>query len=376
MPTLPPAHTRFAAALHGWLRATVPGGDLVWSPYSVAAALYLVAAGARGRTRGELRDALAPGTDLDDPARLLRAAAALAPEPDGAPGSDLAVTNTLWARTGLPIESDYVATVRDLSSGAVRTADFGTDPGLAAAQINDDVAKTTRGLIDSIVDRVAVTDAHAVLVNALWVYLRWSEPFTVAATRPLKFRSPDGKRTIPAMRAQRTMRYAQAAGWRMVSLAGRGGLAFDVLLPDRPLADTTVTADDLAELHAAARDVEVRLALPRFELSRGIELAAPIAALGAPTIFTDDADLSGISPRPLKIDRVVHKARLRVDEAGAEGAAATAVTTTLAAAVPRERPVELIVDRPFLVVLRHAASGALYFLAEVTDPTDPGPATS
>jgi serpin B len=60
---------------------------------------------------------------------------------------------------------------------------------------------------------------------------------------------------------------------------------------------------------------------------------------------------------------------LTVDEAGLEGAAATAMMMTRLAAVgPPPRPVRVRVDRPFLVLVRHRPSGALYFLARVTDP--------
>jgi serpin B len=148
----------------------------------------------------------------------------------------------------------------------------------------------------------------------------------------------------------------------------------DVLLPDRPLAEAPPRTDDLAALYSAARQQEVRLALPRFEVEYGTELAGMVAELGAPTVFGPHADLTGISPARLLVDKVLHKARLRVDEAGAEGAAATAVIMKLAMAVPRHEPVEFTVDRPFLVVVRHASSGLVYFLAEITAPADPGPA--
>jgi serpin B len=32
------------------------------------------------------------------------------------------------------------------------------------------------------------------------------------------------------------------------------------------------------------------------------------------------------------------------------------------------RPVEVTVDRPFLLVVRHQETGVVYFLARVTDP--------
>lgn len=370
--TLHPAHLAFALRTHAALRDRPRDGDLLWSPYSVSAALGMVSAGARGRTREELADYLAPGSGLDDLLDRVRGAAEL--DDDGG-GSGLTVVNTLWARPDLPVEPAYEGTLRGMPGGTLRTADFGRDPGGAARAINEDVAKTTRGLIDAIVDRQAVSDAQAVLVNALWVYLAWVEPFEAGRTRPLTFHAPGGDREVPAMRARRTMTYGRAGGWRLVTLPGNGGLALDILLPDDPEA-APPGPDDMARLYDGAGRADVRLALPRFETTYGAELSAVIASLGAPTVFTDQADLSGISPVPLEVDKVLHKARLRVDEAGAEGAAATAVGVRLASMARPRDPVEFTVDRPYLAVLRHLRTGLIYFLAEITDPRDPGPATS
>ncbi|HEY3683246.1 MAG TPA: serpin family protein [Streptosporangiaceae bacterium] len=374
MATIDPAHLTFALRTHERLRELPRDGDLLWSPYSVAAALAMVAAGARGRTRDELDRYLAPGGSLDDLLDRVRAGAA--PDTDAAApdASGVAVANTLWAQQALPIVPAYEGLMRGMPGGAVRNADFHRDPGGAAGMINDDVAKTTRGLIREIVDANAVADADAVLVNALWVFVAWRERFAVRETRPRTFHAPGGDRQVPMMCAQRRMAYAEAAGWRMATVSGHGGLAMDVLLPDRPLSEAPPRPDDLAELYAAAREREVRLTLPRFEVEYGTELRPVVGGLGVPTMFAGDADLTGISPARLSVDKILHKARLRVDEAGAEGAAATAVVMKLSMAVQKHPPVDLTADRPFLIAVRHSSSGLLYFLAELTTPTDPGPA--
>ena len=371
MTTPDTAHLSFALRTHARLREEPRDGDLLWSPYSVVAALGLVAAGARGRTRDELAEYLAPGAGVDDLLTRVRDAASL--EDDREDESGLAVANTLWTRPGLPVEPAYEGLVRDVPGGALRTADFKDDPAGAAAAINDDVAKTTRGLIRSIVDRGAVDGMDAVLVNALWVYLAWIDRFAVDATSPLTFHTPDGERRVPAMRAQKRMAIARVPGWRMVTLPGHGGLAMDVLLPDDPGA--LPSAREMAALYDGAGSRQVRLALPRFEVEYGQEMGGVVAALGAPAVFTDHADLSGISPVPLKIDQILHKARLRADEAGVEGAAATAVMMVRTAAISGG-PVDFTVDRPFLAVVRHRTSAMIYFLAEITDPADPGPAST
>jgi serine protease inhibitor len=86
------------------------------------------------------------------------------------------------------------------------------------------------------------------------------------------------------------------------------------------------------------------------------------------TAFTDDADFSAMSDDPLAIQAVLHESVLKIDEQGLEGAAATAVMMRLLS-MDIERPLEVNVDRPFLLLVRHVASGAVYFSAKVTDPS-------
>jgi serpin B len=59
---------------------------------------------------------------------------------------------------------------------------------------------------------------------------------------------------------------------------------------------------------------------------------------------------------------------LKLDEQGLEGAAATAIMMRVVWA-SREEPLPVLVDRPFLLVIRHANAKAVYFLARVTDPS-------
>jgi serine protease inhibitor len=86
------------------------------------------------------------------------------------------------------------------------------------------------------------------------------------------------------------------------------------------------------------------------------------------TAFTRDADFSAITTAErIAIDQVVHKAVLRIDEQGFEGAAATAVLMR-AVSMDMSDPVPFHVDRPFLVIVRHGSTGAIYFLARVVSP--------
>ncbi|HEU5160619.1 MAG TPA: serpin family protein [Streptosporangiaceae bacterium] len=356
-------HADFALGLYGELAGEVPAaGNLVWSPYSVASALGVAAAGARGKTHDELARAL--GGELPGLGGELSAAAR--------PGdAEVAVANVLWTRLGLPFEDDYQRTVLGWPGGALHAADFAGDPEGARAKINAEVEKTTRGLIKELLARGVITpDTAAVIVNALYLKVAWRQPFEEGLTSPRPFAAPSGRRKVPAMRQLRRLPYAAADGWRMVTLPTESDIVVDVLLPEGAGADLPgLDAGALTRLYDAAAPVQVDLALPKFRVETSVTLNGPLAGLGVVTAFDPDrADFSGITPEQICVSKIVHQAVLRLDEQGFEGAAATAVVMRLASAFSGGRAVEFHVDRPFLLLVRHPGTGAIYFLARITEP--------
>jgi serpin B len=348
----------FALALHRQLPAV---GNLCWSPYSVAAALALAAAGARGRTRDELAAALAPGGDLAGLGRVLA--------DSGSPtDAEAAVANRLWLDLHLRFREEFQRAALGMPGGAVYPADFRSDPEGSRHKINEDVEQVTRGLIRDLIGEGMITpETAAVIVNALYLKVGWLNAFAEAATAPARFQAPSGAREVPTMRQQESFGYAAAGGWRMVSLPTAGTVVVDVLLPDAP--DAVPTPALLAELQRAARPTKVDLAMPRFRVEAAAVLNGPLEQLGVVAAFSPAAaDFSGISETERTfIDLVVHKAVLRVDEQGFEGAAATAVVMRMVS-MDMSSPVPFHVDRPFLVLVRHPRSGAIYFLARVAEP--------
>jgi serpin B len=359
-------HAEFALALHQELTRDLPAGaNLPWSPYSVASALGLAAAGARGRTHEELAQVLAPRGDLAALGRVLAGAADLA-------DAEAAVANTFWMDAHLPFHDAYQQTVLEWPGGARHAVDFRGDPEGSRQKINDDVEQTTRGLVrDLLAAGVITPDTAAVIVNALYLKVAWRHAFVAAATVPAGFHAPSGKRDVPTMRQQETFRYAATGGWRMLTLPTTSDVVVDLLLPDREAPDregTGLTVDTLAALQESGRMTKVDLAVPRFRVEAAAVLNGCLGRLGIVAAFTRRlADFSGITTAEVFVDSVVHKAVVRVDEQGFEGAAATAVVMALTS-MDLSRPVPFHVDRPFLMLVRHRHTGAIYFLARVAEP--------
>lgn len=365
-------HLAYTLALH---RVAAPdlGRNACWSPFSVASALGLVAQGARGLTRDELA-VLLLGDKNGDFAQLgatLARAGVLDPHRDGEDEPVIAVANTMWTDASIEVLASFVDELGRWSSGKVREAPFRLSPGQAREMINVDVAKTTRDLIPELLPDDAIgEDTRAALVNALYLKCSWRYPFTDGATTPLPFHTPRGVTDVATMTLSERIGYAARDGWQVITLPAIGGVDATVLLPagDLASAERDLDADALAALLDAPKNEQVNLRLPKLDVAMNAELTAPLNQLGVRAVFTDSADLTGISQTALAVQAVLHEAVVKLDEHGLEGAAATAVMMRLAS-MPTGAPVEVHVDRPFLLVVRHRKTGVVYFLARVVDPS-------
>jgi serpin B len=111
---------------------------------------------------------------------------------------------------------------------------------------------------------------------------------------------------------------------------------------------------------------KVNLAMPKFELTSEFSLADTLAKLGMPDAFTGGADFSGMDgTRYLFIDQVVHKAYVSVNEEGTEAAAATGVSMRLS--IPQYEM--MLIDRPFIFLIRDIETGTILFIGRVMDPS-------
>jgi serpin B len=365
------AHLAFTLAVH---QALAGSGTACWSPYSVASALGLAATGARGTTRDELATLLvgSPDGDLAEHGAMLGEASSLTQPGAGAPPV-LDVANTLWHDRKISILDEFLAELAGWPNPAVHDAPFLDDPVRARSLINSDVGRTTHGLIRELIgEDVIKRDTVAMLVNALYLKVAWTNKFPAHETAPLPFHAPTGQITARTMMlARKQLGYAAADGWRVVVLPAMGGVEAVVLLPDGDVvaAESTLDAARLASLLAAPRSTLLQLYLPKFRVRVKGDLDGALQSVGVRTMFSDDADFSGMSRIPLAVDRVVHEAVLRVDEEGLEGAAATAAVMRMLSMMHYSaEPIVVHVDRPFLFLVRHKASGAVYFLARVMRP--------
>jgi len=124
-------------------------------------------------------------------------------------------------------------------------------------------------------------------------------------------------------------------------------------------------ASKLSELTDTLQSKGVIVMLPKFDFGSDIPLSEVLKALGVADAFTGNADFSGIdgSPKNLRITSAVHKAHITVDEAGAEAVGFTGFVTG-----PTSIPQTVVLDRPFLFLIRDVETNSVLFVGRVLDP--------
>lgn len=355
--------------------------NTVISPASIAIALGMARAGARGVTADEM-DAVMRGVGAPENAAWLNALdQALASRTgnftdDSGEAHDLTlrIANAPFSQQGMPLEEAYLTALAEAYGAGVRLVDYIGDAEGSRRLINAWVDEETEHRIEELLPEDSV-DAltRLILVNAIYLKAPWRVPFSEEATADGAFTRADGTTVqVPMMAAAHHMGYAAGPGWQAIDLPYVGDkLSMLLVLPDDPAGFTaTLDPSQLDAIVAGLESTRVELRMPKFGIETQAELKPLLSALGMPTAFDDsNADFSGITTAArLHISAVIHQANIDVDEAGTEAAAATAVIGGVTGGPPPET-IELRFDRPFLFALRDIETGAVLFLGAVGDPS-------
>lgn len=332
-------------------------GNTTLSPVSAALALGLLSAGARGDTEKRLSALL----HLPRWGEEVVAAYAAQHELLGRLASQLQLANRVYSAPGKAPSGQTLDDSATAFRAVLTQLDFAGDPQRATARINADVARDTAGLIPKLFEAALSRDVVTVLVNAVHLKADWAEPFLRERTTQQPFTTGGGRTVTVPMMTGAFGRYRQDGGWASVALPYVGGkLEMVAVLPPSGATCDGLTADRLTRLARGASDVDGELSMPKVDLSQTHQLLEVLTSLG----LEAHGDYSGYGAS--EISEVVQKDVLRVDEKGTEAAAATGVVMATGA---RFSPKQLVLDRPYLLLLQDVQTGTPLFLAHVVDPT-------
>lgn len=366
------------------LRLARDGGksSVLVSPLSVALALSMTANGAEGETLAQFQEVLGGGTDLVE---LNEACAQLMVDYQNLAGSTkCSIANSLWVDPEGQIKDEFIGKCRGIFDAQVFAAELSA-PGIVK-DLNGWVSKHTNKLIPEIINEPFDEDAALLLANALYLKNKWLREFDPLSTHERDFRHEDGSSTRMDFLSKHnaTLSYLQGKGAQGVVLPyDDGRLAFFALIPDDPSDRTPFTMNCTPTellgdwLHVLAGDsltwlinnredaLFLSFAMPKFSAEWKGNLEDILPELGLEDAFdVARADFSSLGENPYGyyIDKVVHAAKIEVNEKGTEAAAATVVEANGGAAPPPPEGITLVLDRPFLYGIVDLYTGVPLFL--------------
>ena len=361
----------------GWnlLKQTAKGndGNVFLSPANVSIALAMTANGAKGDTFSAMSQLVAsPNATLDQLNADYAALQTLLKRSDDKVSVSLA--NALWAKQGVPFDAAFLGRARDTFGARVSELDFNSAD--APGTINQWVRDSTNNKIDGIIDHI---DPAMVLLLTSAIHFKgaWATPFDKASTVDMPFNLSGGKQQqTPMMLRVGKMRYLKTEVGQAVQLPYAGdALRMVVLLPDESVgADAALdklNAQQWRTWQGAFTVKQGTLYLPRFKAESDLSLNDALSQLGMGIAFdAQKADFSGMRPVPpqLVITGVRHKSFVDVNEEGTEAAAATSVGVGVTSARPIDETFDMNVNRPFIIAIEDAATGALLFAGVIRQP--------
>jgi serpin B len=362
------------------LASSQPDANFVDSAYSLATALAMLELGAEGDTQSQIGTALhSAGVTPEQQAAAWKQLDASLLATAQTDGISLDVANAIWLQQGLPFNATFLNTLVQNFSAPSSQVDFSGNPQGAANLINQWVSNATDGMIPTVVSAGDVQSLKLVLADAIYFDADWLYQFDPGLTAPGPFHLPDGSVVSAQMMNNSTDNLLSLPtyigdGVTAVEMPYVGGhFVADVIMPTSQSIGDFVASMSPATLTGIEQNLVstpyVLLTLPKFDISSQESLIPILQALGMTDAFDSAANFSGIDGgRDLQVGLLKQRAVMHVDEVGTTAAAAT-VVGGLGGGGPLPPITNIVINHPFLFVIRDTTTGAIVFTAQVVDPT-------
>ncbi|KAM9239650.1 alpha-1-antiproteinase 2-like [Leptosomus discolor] len=367
---LVPNNADFAFQFFKEVTLEAPNKNIFFSPVSISTAFAMLALGARSVTQTQILEGLTFNlTEIQEKEihegfhNLIH----MLSHPEG--GVQLNMGNAIFLTEKLKPLKGFLDDAKALYQVEAFTTDF-NNPTEAEKQINDYVQRKTHRKITNLVKDM---DPQTVMLLASFVFFKgnWEKPFKRDHTEEREF-FVDAETTVKVPMMHQMGRFDfyfdEELSCTVVRLHYNGSATAFLVLPAKgkmKQLEQTLVKETVQKWSDHLFQSLLSLYFPKFSISGSYEITNALSKMGIVDVFTDQADLSGITGTPeLKISKVVHKAALDVDETGTEAAAATAAEIMTASL-----PQNIEFNHPFLLLIFDRDTNSTLFIGKIVNPT-------
>lgn len=345
------------------------------SPVSILTAMSMTANGADGITKSEFEAALNGGITTDEMNEYMHSF--LAGINDNK-SCKLNTANSIWLNKSVSgsIRADFLQKNADYYSAGLYKSDFDES---AKNEINKWTADNTDNMIKEILDEIN-PEALMYLINATVFDAVWQDEYNESQITDGKFTNSAGTATDVKMMHSEEQSYIKTENAEgFVKYYKDKEFAFAAILPDEDikLYDYIEKLDYNALKSSLENKTyeKVLASMPKFSFECGTNLNLPLQSIGLKSAFDENsADFSKMmNDNPDKkidgvtrINNVIHKTYIKVDEKGTKAGAATSVEMVNEAATVEEAHI-ITLDRPFLFMIIDCESNLPLFIGAATD---------
>jgi serpin B len=356
------------------------------SPSSLATALAMLELGASGSTEQGIAAALhtAGLSAAQQAAGWYSLEALLAAETSTSATNlkrvpELDVANSLWVQQAFAVLPAFVRALSSEFQTGVWQVNFQTNLTGATDAINRWTSEHTKGLIRRLFSPGGLTPATVlVLADAVFFHADWTYRFESATVNRPFYLATGGTESVPffssepvystkALRApmSRTDKYVAVE----LPYAGKKLSALIVMPTESSLPQlvSSLTPASLGQIVSGMSTESFDFSMPTFTLRSDNQLNQTLSSMGMSQAFETGADFSRINATvPLEVGTVEQHAYLQVTPKGTTAAAATGIGVIATATEAGNKPI--VIDHPFLFLLRDNATGAILFESMVENP--------
>lgn len=360
-----------SAELEAYFAKTIPavlagatGENVLCSPINLYMALAMLAECAGGESRAQVLELLG-SADVETLRQQASDVWNVTYRADGA------VQRTLGSALFLDNDLDFRQDTLDVLARDYYASSFRGQMGSEGMNeaFRSWLNENTGNLLTQQIDQLELTpEILLALATTVHFQAKWHHEFLAENTIDGTFHSPDGDLDARMMRSDGFDTYYWGDRFSAVAKGFEEG-AMWFLLPDEGVSPEELLEDQQAMAFLLNREtlsgnstyLRVHLTVPQFDVSCRLGLNDTLKGLGITRVFDPAlADFTPVSQsQQLALSRVIHGARVKVDEQGCEGAAYTAMLYA-GASRPPEEEVYFTLDRPFLFCVTGAQNLPLF----------------
>ena len=336
-------------------------GNVNYSALSIYSLLYALLQGSDGQTYEQISNVISctPSDSLNEQME------------DLITGTEN-MSNSVWYKKSLAFNKDYKHFMNDFGF-ITKPTDFYKGPAVRK-EINDFISKKTEKLIENFLSEDLPASTRLVLLNTLYFNQKWKNQFDEENTYEEKFfKTEDTTVSTQMMHKTAHYNYFEDKDFQMIELAYEDSRYSMIIYLPKDIAYDFSKTNPNALTHNfedGKRSRNVRLTIPKFDLSSRYDLVPVLQALGMTDAFNPaSADLSKIftDSTDIFVDSAIHEVRITVNEKETKAAAVTMFGLKATSAMP-ETPVIFKADHPFCYVIRDKQQGINLFTGIVRNP--------